>query len=157
MSIILSDIKASSSRRFWAIQAFSVSRCAVWQDQVDWARSLPPDEQPLLQAANINLLEMVEQSNPAALEIPSEQLLYETLKEKSHFSALCDSLRMMVQPETRQDYEAYVIQQAEKAGHRVLTEGNLQQMTDVSVANLYWYFQVQDESEQELEDEGQEE
>jgi hypothetical protein len=121
-----------------------------WQDQVDWVRSLPPSEQKLLQESVVSQPEITETSVTVDLTaIPPEQLLYETLKQKSHFPALCDALRLMMHTQTRREYETYISQQAEKAQHKALTVVNLQQMSDLSVANLYWYFQVRDESEQE--------
>lgn len=87
------------------------------------------------------------------LTIPPEQLLYETLKEKSHFAALCDVLHLMTDTKIRAEYESYVSQQGKQAGHKTLVAANLQQMSDLSVANLYWYFRVRDESEQETEQE----
>jgi len=125
----------------------------LWQEQVDWMRSLPPSEQKLLQQADANQSELSEALVPAELTIPPEQLLYETLKEKSHFAALCDVLRLMMDTKIRAEYEAYVSQQGEQAGHKTLIAANLQQMSDLSVANLYWYFRVRDESEQETEQE----
>ena len=120
----------------------------LWQEQVDWQRSLSPSEQNLLQAVNDSQSGVAQSSVPMDLSIPVEQSLYDTLKQKSHFSALRDALRLMLQSETRRDYEAYVSQQAEQAGHKALVVENLQQMSALSVANLYWYFQVRDQSEQ---------
>ncbi|UBF25094.1 hypothetical protein K9N68_26190 [Kovacikia minuta CCNUW1] len=126
----------------------------VWQEQVDWVRSLPPSEQKLLRESDVSQPEITETSFTVDLTaIPPEQLLYETLKQKSHFPALCDALRLMMHTETRREYETYINQQAKNAQHKALTVANLQQMSDLSVANLYWYFQVRDESEQELTEE----
>jgi len=120
----------------------------LWQEQVDWQRSLSPSEQNLLQAVDDSQSGVAQSSVPMDLSIPVEQSLYDTLKQKSHFSALRDALRLMLQSETRRDYEAYVSQQAEQVGHKALVVENLQQMSALSVANLYWYFQVRDQSEQ---------
>lgn len=120
----------------------------LWQEQVDWQRSLSPSEQNLLQAVDDSKSGVAQSSVPMDLSIPVEQSLYDTLKQKSHFSALRDALRLMLQSETRRDYEAYVSQQAEQTGHKALVVENLQQMSALSVANLYWYFQVRDQSEQ---------
>jgi hypothetical protein len=129
-------------------QDLVVLKC--WQEQVNWQRSLSPSEQKLLQEVASSHLNVTEVSAPQEIATPAEELLYETLKQKSHFSALCDALRLMLQTEIRRDYETYVSQQAEHAGHKALVEKNLQQMSNLSVANLYWYFQSRDESEQEL-------
>lgn len=122
----------------------------LWQDQVDWQRSLSLSEQALLQEVEVSQPEMMEASVTASLEIPLEQLLYKTLHQKSHFSALCDALRLMMRTETRSQYETYINQQAESEGHKALVVTNLQKMSALSVANLYWYFYSRDEANQEL-------
>ena len=124
-----------------------------WQEQIDWMRSLPPSEQKLLQEIDVSQPELSETLVTVDLTIPSEQLVYKTLKQKSHFAALCDALRLTMHTENRREYETYITQQAKQAGHEVLTMANLQQMSDLSVANLYWYFQVRDQSQQELSEE----
>ncbi|NJL89384.1 MAG: hypothetical protein HC916_05975 [Coleofasciculaceae cyanobacterium SM2_1_6] len=121
----------------------------TWQAQVDWMRSLPASEQKLLTQVTPNA-EIVETPTPADLAIPPEQLLYKTWQEKSHFVALRDVLYFMIKTENRRDCEAYINQQGHQAGHKALTTTNLQQMSNLSVANLYWYFKVRDESETEL-------
>lgn len=121
----------------------------LWQDQVDWRRSISLSEQELLREVKINQPETIETSVAADLEIPPEQLLYKTLHQKSHFSALCDSLRLMMCTKIRSKHEIYISQQAESEGHKALVVKNLQQMSALSVANLYWYFYIRDESEQE--------
>ena len=121
----------------------------TWQAQVDWMRSLPASEQKLLTQVTPNA-EIVETPATADLAIPPEQLLYETWQEKSHFAALRDVLYLMFQSEIRKEYEIYINQQGEQTGHKALVVTNLQQMSHLSVANLYWYFRVRDESEPEL-------
>lgn len=137
------------------IQDQDLAVLKLWQEQVDWLRSLPPSEQQLLQSTDFTDSEVSETStvDAANLVIPPEQLLYETLKEKSHFHALCDALSLPIQPEMREEYKSYIGQQAQEAGHKALSAANLQQMSDLSIANLYWYFQVRDESQQEAEEE----
>ena len=121
----------------------------TWQAQVDWMRFLPPSEQKMPSQVNLDS-EIVETSAIADLSIPSEQLVYETWQEKSHFSALRDVLYLMFQSEIRKEYEIYINQQGEQTGHKAIVVTNLQQMSHLSVANLYWYFRVRDESEPEL-------
>jgi len=119
----------------------------TWQAQVDWMRSLPPFEQQLLQSANASQPEILETPATVDIAIPSEQLLYETWQEKSHFTALCGVLQLMMNAEIRRDYEIYISQQAEQLKHKALVASNLQQMSDLAIANLYYYFKVRDESE----------
>lgn len=123
----------------------------VWQEQTDWVRSLSPSEQKLLCEINNTQPELV-QFPITDLSIPSEQLLYKTLKQKSHFLALCDVLRLMMRSELRKKYETYVSQQARLAEHQSLTPKNLEQMSTLAVANLHWYFYVKDESEEAIEE-----
>ena len=122
----------------------------LWQEQIDWVRSLPPSEQKLLQEMDVSQPEITEISVKVDVKMPLELLLYETFKEKSHFSALRDALQLMMQSESRREYETYISRQAEQSGHNVFTKVNLQQMSHLSVANLYWYFEVKDESKQVL-------
>ncbi len=82
----------------------------------------------------------------AGVAVPPEQLLYENFKQKSHFSALCDVLILRMKPDDRPRYAEYISKRSEQTGYRALTGENLQQMSDLSIANLYWYFRVRDES-----------
>jgi hypothetical protein len=149
----------------------------VWQNQVDWIRSLPPTELQLLQIdqgqsdqgqsdqgqsdQEQSDQEQSDQGNSDALlsaaiteaqplppnpsDLP-EQLLYKGLQQKSHPVALLDQLRFLVKPELRQAPETYVGEQAAGQGHTALTPANLSAMSDIAVANLFWYFKVRNES-----------
>lgn len=55
---------------------------------------------------------------------PEEQLLYENLKQKSHYLSLRDQLRFMVKPDLRQNHESYVSQQAIASGYKALAPAN---------------------------------
>ncbi len=55
----------------------------------------------------------------------------------------------MFKPALRQDYEVYVHQQAGVAGYKTLVPRNLQQASDLTVANLYYYFKIREGSEME--------
>jgi hypothetical protein len=129
----------------------------LWQGQIDWVRALSPYEQKLLQNVDQNDFEPIQTSTLDAdltvVVTPPEQLLYESHKEKSHFLALRDTLRFLMQSEARKEYEIYVAQQAEQSGHKALITSNLEHMSDLSVANLYWFFYIKDEAGQEIEDE----
>ncbi len=94
--------------------------------------------------------EIVEiKSTSAALSVPPEQVIYENLSEKSHYYSLRDQLRFMFQPDLRKDYENYINLQAQAAGYKTLVTSNLQQASDLTVANLYYYFNIRDESARE--------
>ncbi|BAB75625.1 hypothetical protein ACN23B_19715 [Anabaena sp. FACHB-709] len=122
----------------------------VWQARVDWLRSLSPVEIKLLAKNNCNDSELadtlVTNQTKIVLSVPPEQLVYEDLAEKSHFYSLLDQMIFMFKPVLRQEYEVYINQQAQAAGHKILIPKNLQQVSDMTVANLYYYFKVRDES-----------
>jgi hypothetical protein len=124
-----------------------------WQNHVDWMRSLPPSELKLLQSADFDNSEVPVNSDTntdtTASAAPAEQLLYENLKQKSHRASLRDQLQLMMKPSLRQKFASYISQQAAIAGYKTLVAANLQKASDLAVANLYWYFKVRDETEQE--------
>ncbi|MBD1902785.1 hypothetical protein NDI44_11830 [Trichocoleus sp. DQ-A3] len=120
-----------------------------WQNQVDWMQSLPPSELKLLQSADFSNSEVIVSTDTTALAVPPEHLLYENLKQKSHFVSLCNQLQFMMQPELRREPESYISQQAAIAGYKTLVPSNLQKASNLAVANLYWYFKVRDEAEDE--------
>ncbi|MBD2565523.1 hypothetical protein H6G95_34165 [Nostoc linckia FACHB-391] len=78
-----------------------------------------------------------------------EQLTYENLSEKSHLLSLRDQLRFMFNPALRQSYEAYIHEQAGVAGHKTLVTKNLHQASNLTIANLYYYFKIRNGSETE--------
>ncbi|AFY50263.1 hypothetical protein Nos7524_4511 [Nostoc sp. PCC 7524] len=122
----------------------------IWQARVDWIRSLSAMDMKLLASSNGNTSEFADilDTNQAATvqSVPPEQLAYENLAEKSHFYSLLDQLIFMFKPVLRKEYEVYINQQAHVAGHKILVPKNLQQASDLTVANLYYYFKVRDES-----------
>lgn len=81
----------------------------------------------------------------SAISVPPEEITYQNLAEKSHFFSLRDQLRFMFQPTLRSQYEDYIHRQASTTGYKTLFSKNLQQASDMTVANLYYYFKVRDE------------
>ncbi|WP_017742983.1 hypothetical protein [Scytonema hofmannii] len=122
-----------------------------WQSHIDWIRTLPPLELKLLSSADFDNSDMSPLSDTnlskTILEIPSEQILYESLAEKSHFYSLRDQLLFMFEPELRREYEFYIDRQSVMTGYKTLVTSNLKQASDIAIANLYYYFKVRDESE----------
>ncbi|MBF2006579.1 MAG: hypothetical protein IGS49_14205 [Chlorogloeopsis fritschii C42_A2020_084] len=114
-------------------------------------RSLSPSELKLFNSTDFKTSESnnTPDTNQAttSLAAPPEQLVYENLSDKSHFFSLRDQLIFMFKPALRKEYEAYVSQQAGNVGYRTLVPKNLQQASDLTVANLYYYFKIRDESE----------
>jgi hypothetical protein len=126
----------------------------TWQNQIDWIKSLPESELKQLQSAdfsNANLSTKEDQKSTTALAIPEEQLIYENLRPKSHFHGLRDQLKLMLDKQQRREYEAYIDKQGRIAGYKSLVSSNLEKVSDLAVANLYYYFKIRDESEEELE------
>ncbi|MDJ0618626.1 MAG: hypothetical protein QNJ63_18100 [Calothrix sp. MO_192.B10] len=124
----------------------------TWQNQIDWVRSLPPSELELVNSSDFQTPEFDDipdiKQDTTALAAPPEQVAYEDLSEKSHFFSLRNQLGLMFKPSVRKDYEAYINQQAAIAGYKTLVPKNLQQASDLTVANLYYYFKIRDESEE---------
>jgi hypothetical protein len=122
----------------------------TWQHHVDWRRSLSLEEEKLFLSAdfiNSDTFNLETNQNTTPLVLTPEQVIYEELKQKSHLLSLREQLRFMMQIELRKEAETYISQQASLSGHKALIPANLQQASDMTVANLYWYFQVRDESE----------
>ena len=121
-----------------------------WQNHIDWLRTLPESELKLLESAEFNPTEIAQisdtNSTSTALEIPPEIQVYESLKQKSHYQSLLDQMRLMMQPELRRQYELYVSEQSAIAQHKTLTQPNLQQASNLAVANLYWYFKHREQT-----------
>ncbi|MGB3401798.1 MAG: hypothetical protein WBA77_03840 [Microcoleaceae cyanobacterium] len=117
------------------------------QAQTEWILGLPADELKLLESADFP----VETNQEAEIETativePPEFKLYQELQEKSHYAALKDQLLLLMQPELRQQYEKYVTRYARNIGFQALNSTNLNQASDLAIANLYWYFKVRNES-----------
>lgn len=127
----------------------------IWQNQIEWMKALPPSELKQLQSADFSksdsAVKVEKNSAATALAIPDEQLFYENLRPKSHFYALRAQLELMLDRQQRAEYEGYIIEQGELGGHKSLVSSNLEKASDLAVANLFWYFRVRDESEEELE------
>ncbi|MEH2450616.1 hypothetical protein [Nostoc sp.] len=120
-----------------------------WQNHVDWMQSLPPSDLKLLSSADFNSPHP--DYSTINLAEPPEQLVYESLAEKSHFYSLRDQLLFIFQPELRREYEFYISQQAGVSGYKTLVTSNLQQASDLTVANLYYYFNIRDKSKDKTE------
>jgi hypothetical protein len=123
----------------------------TWQNQIDWMRSLPASELKLLASTDFDTNEIdtnFDADNESAVFTP-EEALYENLADKSHFYSLRDQLRFMFQPALRIQYEDYISRQASIFGYKALVPSNLRKASDMTVANLYSYFQIRDESDVE--------
>ncbi len=108
-----------------------------WQTQIDVMQALSPSE--LQQLSNLSL-EDVDTIEPKILQIPPEEAVYETLRLQTDFRGLRDQLRFMIKPESRREYEVAIDTLAPKAGYSALVPSSWQDASDLTVANLYWYF-----------------
>ena len=84
----------------------------------------------------------ITESPVADLTEPQEVVDYRELKSKSHFNSLKDRLKFLFQPDLRLNYELYIARQAVDYNLLALVPANWQQVPDIAVANLYWYFQT---------------
>jgi hypothetical protein len=50
------------------------------------------------------------------------------------------SLSTLISPRLRQQYEAYIRQQAINSSYKALTLENMQEVSDLTLSNLFWYF-----------------
>ena len=126
------------------IQSQDLPVLQAWQDRVDWMQSLSKEELKQLNNAEFNNTEIPTSQergeNESVVPEPPEQLLYEKLQQKSHYLSLRDQLRFLIAPDLRRNYEEFISEQAVKSGNKGLAPSNWQEIPDLTVANLYWYF-----------------
>ena len=120
----------------------------IWQQQAEYIDTLPVSELELLALPQSNTIETNQELD--TVEKPVEQIRYEDLQEKSHYLSLVDQLKFKVSPNLRKQHELYVSDRATASGHNTLTK-NIAIASNLSVANLYWYFQAKEEQKFELE------
>ena len=118
----------------------------LWQNQIDWARSLPPEEQS--QLANLNIPK-AETTDLPEISKPPELIKYEEIQPKSHPDSLLDQLKLLFDRELRQEYEEYISQKAQEVGYKALVKDNLTKASNLAVANLFWYFYLREETPEE--------
>ena len=120
-----------------------------WQNQVDWVQTLTPDDRQLLASSDMTGADSTRRpGDTAVVAEPKEELLYNNLKQKSHFLSLRDQIKFLVNPDLRQIHSDYISQQATASGYKALAPSNWQEISDLTVANLYWYFRKKDRSQQ---------
>jgi predicted GNAT family N-acyltransferase len=113
-----------------------------WQNQVDWMLSLSADERKQLASLNMETTPVSNTNQEVAIVAePEEIALYENLQQKSHFKSLRDQLRFLIKPSLRQQHESYISEKANTSGYKALAPSSWQEINDLTVANLYWYFQ----------------
>ncbi|MEG4251220.1 hypothetical protein [Microcoleus sp. Pol10D4] len=129
------------------ILGHDLSVIEFWQNEVDWMQTLSPKEQHQLASLDKLAVETLKSSVYTTFAVlAAEPSLYESLKQKSHFLSLRDQLTFAVSPEIRRRYEFYVSQQAIATGYQALAASNWQEISDLTVANLYHFFQIRENS-----------
>ncbi|WP_013320901.1 hypothetical protein [Gloeothece verrucosa] len=109
----------------------------TWKNHVVWLGSL--SESVVESLTNVEINNTGEESTEALT--PSLSLTeYETLQQQSHPVSLRDQLKYLFLPHLRFEYESYIHQQAEKRGYTALIPSSLKQASELTIANLYWYF-----------------
>lgn len=123
-----------------------------WQAQVEWCQALPKQELQLFLETSNQQEKSGELVQPQAIELlPEKQpeyMLYEEMQEKSHPRAIQVSLVMRLSPESRQDCEMYVSEQAQLVGLKALNLENLQRVSTLALANLTCYFEAREEPDE---------
>jgi hypothetical protein len=119
----------------------------TWQNHIEWIHTLSPDDRQLLASVDVqqdNTSEHKQEST--VVSEPEELVFYENLKQKSHYLSLRDQLAFMIKPDLRKQHESYITEQALKFGYQGFAPSNWQEIPDLTVGNLYWYFKVKDKS-----------
>lgn len=118
-----------------------------WQNHIDWIQ-MSSSERQLWASSDIPTAEISDSYEvPDVVAKPEEQLLYENVKQKSHYLSLRDQLKFLLKPDLRSTHESYISQQATTSGYQALAPSNWQDIPDLTVANLYWYFKAKNELE----------
>jgi len=136
---LYSEIKRIKNHDLVAIES--------WQNHIEWIKYLSNEEQLLLTdfTLTVDKSQLVEEKL-VEVNKPEEISLYENLSEKFLNDSLHYELLFMMKPELRQEPELYISQQAEQRGYRTLITSNLTEASDLTIANLYWYFKSKDDS-----------
>lgn len=132
------------------ISGHDLPAISTWCEHAKWHQSLSADElkeinelPARLKAAEFEKASFVKKSDQEfedVLAIPAEYQLYEEAQEISHFSALKDSLSILIDNERREQYEKKIISQSRSAGLSSFTEKSLRAADPLTLANLAYYF-----------------
>jgi hypothetical protein len=114
----------------------------AWQNQVDYFHTLPASELEYLELPESNDTP-IDRHDELLTTKPIELTQYEEVKSNSHYHSLVDQLKFKVSPNLRQKYQNQIGDRATASGHKVLTK-NIEIADDMTVANLYWYFQTRE-------------
>jgi hypothetical protein len=109
-----------------------------WKNHTQYAMALSPSEQ---QELNLLAINNVDINQNIISEKPQALMEYETSVIKSHPKSLKDQLKFKFSPSLRSQYETKISHRAKQENYTALINSNLKQASDLTIANLYWYFQ----------------
>ena len=128
------------------ILGHDLSAIEFWHQEVDWMQTLSPkDQNQLASLDQLNADHLKSSMQTTFTIVAAEHSLYENLKQKSHFLSLRDQLAFALKPELRRGYELYISQQATATGYQGLAPSNWHEISDLTVANLYYYFKIRED------------
>jgi hypothetical protein len=128
------------------ILGHDLSAIEFWHQEVDWMQTLSPkDQNQLASLDQLNADHLKSSMQTTFTIVAAEHSLYENLKQKSHFLSLRDQLALALKPELRRGHELYISQQAIATGYQGLAPSNWQEISDLTVANLYYYFKIRED------------
>jgi len=129
------------------ILGHDLSAIEFWHQEVDWIQTLSPkDQHQLASLEQLSADNLKSSMQTIFAPVAAEPSLYENLKQKSHFLSLRDQLAFALARELRPEYEWYISQQAIATGYQALAPSNWQEISDLTVANLYYYFKIREDS-----------
>ena len=111
----------------------------IWKEHTDWYQELSNQEIKYLNALPPVDDQFVTELN---LEItkPAEYDYWEEVEQNSHFSALRDSLLILMDDDQRQKCQDYVLERSQVDGLSALNEESLRKASPITLANLTYYF-----------------
>ncbi|MCY6493175.1 hypothetical protein [Leptolyngbya sp. GGD] len=117
------------------IQSQDLAALKLWSTQIDVIQALPSSELEALPDLRFTELPEIE-----VLEVP-EEVAYLELQSKSNFHSLRDQLRFKFKPQLRTEYETTIAQQATELGYSSFARSNWEDVSDLTVSNLFWYLE----------------
>lgn len=125
-----------------------------WKEHISWQKLLPEADRKLLESndfksSEIAVLQEVEQSGNKKLYEKLELQLYEDLYERSINESIRDQLILLMSPSRRQNMKNYVVNHLQESDFNFLKESLLEDSSNFTLANLYWYFKLKEKKEEE--------
>jgi len=123
-----------------------------WKYNLNWMDSLPESDLKQLQSSDyLGKTVNAKEDCIVSFEKLPEQLFYEDFLKKSHPYALETYLRILIDTNLKEDAKNYISEQAKIMNYHALNVKNLSLASEISLANMFWYFQFRDEDNLEEE------